>query len=118
MRRFDSDLRLQLRCLGIKELWKKKCQLPAKLPANRGLDDARVVRVHRSAKTLVELADGRLAASDCVGITQRGRETCLGCFMRKVYEAAVSSLSPRWRHLLHSRFENGQTSEPRHERPD
>src|SRR2546430_5337923 len=70
----DSDLRLQLRCLSIKELWMKKCQLPAKLPANGELDETQVVLVHYSGKTLAVLADGHFAASDCVGFTERGRE--------------------------------------------
>src|SRR5438128_1420826 len=109
----DSDLRLQLRCLGIKELWKKKRQLPA----NCELDNRPARHIQYSAKTLAKLGKGRLVASDCVGTTQRGRETCLGCFMRKVYEAAVSSLSPRRRHLLHPRFRNGQTDEPCHAGP-
>ena len=30
----------------------------------------------------MELADGHFAASDCVGLTQRGREGCSGCFTK------------------------------------
>ena len=63
--RFDSVPSHHTRYLGINELWQKKRQLPAKLPANGELDETRVILVHHSAKTLVVLADGRFAASDC-----------------------------------------------------
>src|SRR5205814_7849199 len=87
-----------------------------RLPTNAELDKRPARRIQSSAKPLAKLGTGRWAASDCVGVTQRGREECLGCFVKKFYEAAVSTLSPQWRHLLHSRFENWPTSKPRHAR--
>src|SRR2546426_537476 len=92
-------------------------KVPAEMPANSELDNRPARHIQYSAKTLAELGERRLAASVCVGVTQRGREECLGCFEKRFYEAAVSTLSPQWRHLLRSRFEDGQTNKPLHAGP-
>ena len=50
-------------------------QLPAKPPANRGLGETRALPTCHPATTLAVRAQGRLAASDCVGLAQGSPET-------------------------------------------